>query len=164
MDLTLLPSPILSNTSRAIVPEDLKAGRFTDLIQQMRVAMTTNSGIGLAANQVGEKIALFVIDEKLAKEFDAPSVYANPEITEYGKDDDVLEEGCLSIPGYWAPVRRSKKIMFKALNEHGERIKFRARGMLARVLQHETDHLNGVTIRERAVKPTKADRKNTLRS
>ena len=153
MHLTVIPSPILTGTSLAIKPDDLKAGRFTDLISRMRESMVANSGIGLAANQVGERVALFIIDEKLAKEFDAPSVYANPVITEYGKDDDVLEEGCLSIPGYWAPIKRSKKIMFKALDDHGKRIRFRARGMLARVLQHETDHLNGITIRERALRP-----------
>lgn len=154
MDLTVLPNPILTRHSTAVAASDLKAGRFADLVINMRETMIANNGIGLAANQVGEDIALFVIDEKLAAEFEAPSVYANPEITEYGKDDDVLEEGCLSIPGFWTPVKRAKKIMIKALDEHGDRIKFRARGMLARVLQHETDHLGGVTIRERGAKPT----------
>ena len=96
-----------------------------------------------------EDLALFVIDEKLAEEYKVPSAYANPEITEYGKEADDMEEGCLSIPGMWAPIRRSKKIMFKALDEHGARVKFRARGMLARVLQHETDHLDGVLFFDR---------------
>ncbi|HUO75321.1 MAG TPA: peptide deformylase [Candidatus Paceibacterota bacterium] len=164
MELTVLPDPILTHTSRALTPAELRDGRYAGLITKMRETMKTNNGVGLAANQVGEDIALFVIDEKLAEEYKAPSVYANPEISEYGKDIDTLEEGCLSIPGYWAPVRRAKKIMFKALDEHGDRIKFRARGMLARVLQHETDHLRGVTIRERSVKPATHQKKKTLRS
>lgn len=154
MDLTVLPDPILTKTSRALTPEALRDGRYTGLLAQMREAMQKNNGVGLAANQVGEDIALFVIDGKLAAESGVADAYANPEITEYGKDSDTLEEGCLSIPGYWAPVRRAKKIMFKALDEHGTRVKFRARGMLARVLQHETDHLRGVTIRERVKKKT----------
>jgi peptide deformylase len=79
-----------------------------------------------------------------------PTTYANPEITEYGKETDAVEEGCLSIPGFWTPISRSKKIMFKALDASGKKIKFKARGLLARVLQHETDHLNGTTIKDRS--------------
>jgi peptide deformylase len=116
----------------------------------MKKDMLTHNGIGLAANQIGKDLALFVIDEKLATEYGVASAFANPTITEYGKESDDIEEGCLSIPGVWMQIHRSKKIMFKALDEHGARVKFRARGMLARVLQHETDHLNGTTIKDRA--------------
>lgn len=152
MELTKIPDPGLTKTCAPLKAADLKAGEYRELIASMRKDMSAYNGIGLAANQVGKNLALFVIDEKLAEEYKVPSAYANPEITEYGKEADDMEEGCLSIPGMWAPIRRSKKIMFKALDEHGTRVKFRARGMLARVLQHETDHLNGLTIKERAKK------------
>jgi peptide deformylase len=150
MKLTTIPHPVLKKTCTPLKAAKLKAGDYSELIAEMKKDMITYNGIGLAANQVGKDVALFVIDEKLAEEFHVPSAYANPEITEYGKEADDMEEGCLSIPGLWAPIRRSKKIMFKALDEHGARVKFRARGMLARVLQHETDHLNGTTIKDRA--------------
>lgn len=150
MELTRIPHPILGATAKRLSAAELKAGAYTGLADDMRRAMIENNGIGLAANQVGRPEALFVIDEKLAADSGVPSVYANPEITEYARESDNLEEGCLSIPGFWVDVRRSKKIMFKALDGSGKKVKFRARGMLARVLQHETDHLNGLTIKERA--------------
>lgn len=152
MELTKIPNPILKKTCAPLKAAQLKSGAYAQLIGKMKKDMLIHNGIGLAANQVGKDLALFVIDERLAAEYKVPFAYANPEITEYGKEADAMEEGCLSIPGMWAPVRRAKKIMFKALDEHGVRVKFRARGMLARVLQHETDHLNGLTIKDRAVK------------
>lgn len=152
MALTTVPNPILEKKSEPIVAADLKAGKYAELIADMQKAMLDNAGIGLAANQFGRDLALFVIDDKLATEHKVPSVFANPEITEYGKETDLVEEGCLSIPEYWTPVKRSKKIMFKGLDGQGTKVKFRARGMLARVLQHETDHLSGLTIKERAAK------------
>lgn len=152
MELTKVPHPVLKKTCTPLKAAQLKAGAYAKLIGEMKKDMLAYNGIGLAANQVGKDLALFVIDERLAAEYKVPSAYANPEITEYGKESDDVEEGCLSIPGMWAPIRRAKKIMFKALDEHGTRVKFRARGMLARVLQHETDHLNGTTIKDRARK------------
>ncbi len=150
MELTHVPHPLLATRAKKIPTQDLKAGLFESLATDMKAAMLANNGIGLAANQVGRPEALFVIDEKLATEHGVPSVYANPEITEYGIERDELEEGCLSIPGFWVQITRAKKIMFKALDGNGERVKFRARGMLARVLQHETDHLYGTTIKNKS--------------
>lgn len=150
MALTKVPNKILSSPCTPLSASSLKKGEFTSLIVDLRDAMKKNNGIGLAANQFGHHISLFVIDESLAAEYEVPNVFANPEITEYGKETEPMEEGCLSIPGLWVPIHRSKKIMFKALDEHGTKIKFRARGMLARVLQHETDHLQGMTIQNRA--------------
>lgn len=152
MPLTTTPNQILSRPCVRLKATELKAGKFDQLIGQMKKDMVAHNGIGLAANQVGKDLALFVIDEKLSTEHGVGSVYANPEITEYGKESDALEEGCLSIPGLWTPITRSKKIMFKALDSQGNKVKFRARGMLARVLQHETDHLNGLTIKDRSKK------------
>ena len=150
MELTHIPHPLLSETAQHVDPSSLKSGALSQLLTDMRQAMQEHNGIGLAANQVGRPEALFIIDEKLATEYDVPSVFANPVITDYAKDTDVLEEGCLSIPGKWIDVTRARKIMFKALDGEGNKVKFRARGMLARVLQHETDHLNGMTIQDRA--------------
>jgi peptide deformylase len=149
MELTTVPAPVLAKKSEKLDPTDLKAGKFDALVASMKKTMAANDGIGLAANQVGKDLALFIIDAKLAQESAVPEAYANPEITEYGKEEDALEEGCLSIPGHWVGVKRSKKIMFKALDLTGARVKFKARGLLARVLQHETDHLNGLTIKDR---------------
>lgn len=121
-----------------------------ELILDMKKQMVASAGIGLAANQVGIDLKMFVIDRTLAEENSVPEAYINPEITEYSKDENYMEEGCLSIPGYWHKIKRAKKIKIKALDENGNKIKFKAKGLLARVLQHETDHLNGLLIKDRA--------------
>jgi peptide deformylase len=159
MALTKVPHTLLETPVKPADAAALKNGLYDELLDEMRTLMKSLNGIGLAANQDGHDVALFVIDRNLADEHGVPDAFANPEITEYGKETDSLEEGCLSIPGYWAPVRRSKKIMFKALDARGKRVKFRARGMLARVLQHETDHLLGTTIGTRT-----SSKKNGLRA
>lgn len=149
MTIVTTPNKILAQKIARISTDDLKAGTHKDLITLMRNEMVDHTGIGLAANQIGEDIALFVVDKELAAEHGISDVYANPEITGSSRELDELEEGCLSIPDYWVLIHRHKKIMFKALDEKGSKVKFRARGMLARVLQHETDHLNGLTIQDR---------------
>ena len=110
--------------------------------------MVEAEGIGLAANQVGENLQIFVIDKKLAEENKVPDAFINPEISEYSREKDEMEEGCLSIPDYFVAVPRSKKIKIKALDENSKKIRFKAKGFLARVLQHETDHLNGLLIKD----------------
>lgn len=149
MNITKLPEKILGKKIELVSAEDIKKGSYGSLVSDMKSAMKENQGVGLAANQVGKDIAAFVIDENLAKEMEIPEVYFNPEITEYSKDVDEMEEGCLSIPGYYVPILRSKKIKIKFVDESGEKKKMKVRGFAARVLQHETDHLNGLTIKNR---------------
>lgn len=119
------------------------------LISNMRKTMVEAKGVGLAANQVGEDFQIFVIDMNLAKENEVPDAYINPEISEFSKDTAEMEEGCLSIPDYWNQIKRSKKIKLKALDENGNKIKIKAKGFLARVYQHEHDHLQGILIKDR---------------
>lgn len=149
MDIVKAPEPILRSTLKKVEPDKIKSGNFDSLIEQMHKAMEEAHGIGLAANQLGKNIALFVIDKKLAADSNVPDAYFNPEITDMSREQDEGEEGCLSIPQYYVPIKRAKKIMFKALDAKGNKVKFRARGFIARVLQHETDHLNGATIKDR---------------
>lgn len=150
MEIVKLPNKILGNKTKNVVIDDIKNGSFKELVSDMKRAMRDNNGVGLAANQIGQNLSIFVIDTKTADTFSKPDVYFNPEITEYSQDLDETEEGCLSIPDYWVPIKRSKKIKIKAVDENGNKIKFKARGFLARVLQHETDHLNGLIIKDRA--------------
>ena len=147
--ITKIPNKILAKTTEKVGLKDIKNGLFKELILEMKQAMKENIGIGLAANQINKDLSIFVIDEKLATENKVPEIFFNPEITEYSKNTDELEEGCLSIPEYEARIKRSKKIKIKAIDENGLKIKLKARGFLARVLQHETDHLHGKTIKDR---------------
>lgn len=152
MEITKIPDKILSKKLEPASVSDIKNGLLRGLILDMKNAMKEYQGVGLTANQIGKDLALFVIDEKLAQESKAPDVYINPEITEYSKDQDEMEEGCLSIPGYYVQIKRAKKIKIKFIDDSGEKRKLKARGFLARVLQHETDHLNGWMIKNKAGK------------
>lgn len=149
MEIIHIPKKILSKKLEPVNPTDLKSGKYNALFEEMHKDMLANNGVGLAANQVGLDLAFFVIDKKLAAENNVPDIYVNPEITEYFKEKDEMEEGCLSIPEYFTLIKRAKKVKFKALDKNGNKIKIKARGLLARIFQHETDHLNGLTIKDR---------------
>jgi len=150
MEITKIPNKILMKKMEKVDINDIKKGLYEDLISNMKKTMVEHNGVGLAANQVEKNLSVFVIDKKLAEENNISDVFINPEITEYSKGNDETEEGCLSIPDCWVPVKRAKKIKIKFIDENGDKQKLKTRGFLARVLQHETDHLNGTTIKERA--------------
>jgi len=149
MEILKIPKKILAKKLEPVDPADLKSGKYNELFEEMHKDMIANNGIGLAANQVGEDLAIFIIDKNLAIDNNVPDIYINPEITEYSKDSDEMEEGCLSIPEYYVSIKRSRKVKIKALDKNGDKIKIKAKGLLARVFQHETDHLNGVTIKDK---------------
>ena len=149
MEITKAPHQVLLRKTSIVPESDIASGKYKNLVEEMRVAMKEHNGVGLAANQTGHTVRIFIIDEKTAKTHEKPDAYINPEITEYSDDTDEMEEGCLSLPQYYVPISRAKKIKIKAITLDGQKVKFKARGFLARVLQHETDHLNGILIKER---------------
>ena len=115
------------------------------LVGKMFETMKLGKGVGLAAPQVGLPHRLFVIQI----EGDKPRVFINPEIVETSLELDSFEEGCLSIPGVYADLDRPAAVRVQALNERGRRFTLEAEGFLARVVQHELDHLNGVLFTDR---------------
>lgn len=113
------------------------------LIKNMKETLAASEhGIGLAAPQVGKNLRIFVIDEEVAQ--DGKTVFINPEITKVSKKKAVLEEGCLSIPDQWHELERAEKATIKAVDDEGKKFKLRAKGLLARLVVHEVDHLNGI--------------------
>ena len=107
------------------------------MVAQMEEIMRFSGGIGLAAPQVGSNKQLIIVDVG-----EGPLVLANPRILKkWGSG--VMEEGCLSLPGIYVKVRRAKKIKVSGLNEKNEKVVLTASDILARVLQHEIDHLRG---------------------
>jgi peptide deformylase len=111
----------------------------------MRRIMREANGVGLAAPQIGVPLRVFVAE--VNKKFYA---FVNPEIVKTSSEEEYFEEGCLSLPGVYGEVRRPSKIVMTALNERGERVKVKAWGLLARVFQHEIDHLNGMLFVDKA--------------
>ena len=139
--LVLLPDPILRQVSRPVEHFDAKLRGFaSDMLDTMYDA----PGIGLAAIQVGEPIRLLVID--LAKEDEPknPQIFINPVIVTRSNERSVYEEGCLSIPDYYAEVERPARVGVDYVDEHGSRSHIEAEGLLATCLQHEIDHLDGI--------------------
>jgi peptide deformylase len=139
--LVILPDPVLRLVSKAVERVDAPLLKLAD---DMLVTMYDAPGIGLAAIQVAEPLRMLVID--LAKEGEpaAPQVFINPEILESGDDRSVYEEGCLSIPDYYAEVERPARVRVRYLGRDGKQQEVEAEGLLATCLQHEIDHLNGV--------------------
>ena len=133
--------PVLREKSlpvKEITPEIL------NLIRDMAETMYTAPGVGLAAPQVGVSKRIIIIDggeERLI-------ILINPRIVK-SEGEVIEEEGCLSIPGLYSEVKRSSKVTVKAFNESGEPIKITKEGLLARALQHEIDHLEGILFVDR---------------
>ncbi len=139
--LIILPDPLLRQVSAPIERVDAE---LEQLIDDMLETMYEAPGIGLAAIQVGVPRRLLVIDLAKEGEEPAPLVYINPEILKSSDERSVYEEGCLSIPDYYAEVERPASITVKALGRDGKETVTEADGLLATCLQHEIDHLNGV--------------------
>ena len=139
--LVILPDPILRQRSRPVERVDDALRRFAD---DMLETMYDAPGIGLAAIQVGEPLRMLVIDLAKEDEPKAPQLFINPEIVATGDGTSVYEEGCLSIPDYYAEVERPDSVTVKYLDRDGNEQTVEADGLLATCLQHEIDHLNGV--------------------
>lgn len=142
--------PVLREKARSIEPRELKTVALQKLIDDMMETMVEYGGVGLAAPQVHEGVRLFVafLDDDGQGDSD-PVAIVNPEITVVGSE--MLEgwEGCLSIPDIQGRVPRAAHITVRAMDRHGKRIEIDAKDYPARVIQHETDHLDGVLFFDR---------------
>ena len=127
--------------------KDFKDPQLAKFVSDMVKTMETEKGIGLAAPQVGSdfRICTVKVDNKLF-------VLINPKIYSFSRKKEIFEEGCLSFPGKFFPIERPIKVKIKTRGLDGKKIKIKADGLLARVLQHEIDHLDGVLIIDRIVK------------
>lgn len=132
---------VLRETSADIENIDGDTVKFLEDLQR---TMLYAKGLGLAANQVGVTSRAFAIDFSQFDVLAEPKVIVNPEIMESGNDLVTAEEGCLSFPGLYQVIERPDKITVKSINLDGKEYYFEARGLVARVIQHEIDHLNGV--------------------
>jgi len=142
--IRIYPDPVLRKVSEEIreINEDVK-----QLIRDMFDIMKKEGGIGLAAPQVGisKRIIVISLDEKGLESL----ALINPTIEYLSEESIKFEEGCLSIPGIRADVVRSSKTVVKALSRSGRKVEIEADGLLARALQHEIDHLNGILFIDR---------------
>jgi len=143
VDVLHHPSPVLKTRAREVdvtSDTDLRA-----LVRSMAETMYDENGIGLAAPQIGvdKRVIVFDIEDKLA-------ALCNPVIVEASEETAVDDEGCLSVPGVTVPVERSVRVVCQGQTTEGRDVSLEATDLLARVIQHEIDHLDGVLILDRA--------------
>jgi peptide deformylase len=139
--LVILPDPILREVSRPVERVDADVARLAD---DMLETMYDAPGIGLAAIQVGVPLRMLVVDLSKEGEDRIPQVFINPEVLSVSDARNVHEEGCLSIPEYYAEVERPASIRLRYLDRDGAQKEMEADGLMATCLQHEIDHLNGI--------------------
>jgi peptide deformylase len=164
------PDPRLRNVAQ---PVDQVDGQIIEILDKMLATMYEAPGIGLAATQVNIPRRLVVID--LSEEQNQPLYLINPVILER-EGETVTDEGCLSVPGFFEPVKRASELHVQALNREGEMVQFEANDLLAVCIQHELDHLDGKLfvdhisslkrsrIREKLLKQERAARASTRAS
>jgi peptide deformylase len=153
-EIVTTPDPVLRQRARKVRAVTKKVQTLIDdMVETLRAA----PGVGLAAPQVG--VSQRVIVAEFAEESEdpeappkPPKLYAivNPEIVRNSLDKESATEGCLSIPGYIGEVERASTVTIKGMNRQGDPIRIKAKGWLARILQHEIDHLDGVLYIDRA--------------
>jgi len=135
------PAPVLRKKAKKV---ETIGPEIQNLVWDMLETMIAKQGKGLAAPQIGVlKRVIAVHTER------GPEVFINPRILKKSRKTEIIEEGCLSFPEFWLKIKRAKEVEIEALNEEGEKQRIRAKGITARVFQHEIDHLNGILFIDR---------------
>lgn len=130
--------------------------QITPQIKQLILDMidtleASQNNVGLAAPQVNKSLRIIAFQPDPSK---PAQVLINPLITKTSRKTEIIEEGCLSLPNYTAKIKRPVKAIVKTLNQEGKEVKIKAKGLTARILQHEIDHLNGILICDTLIKDT----------
>jgi len=148
MQIVVSPDPRLRKKCEPVEASEI--AKVASIAKKMAKLMYKNNGCGLAAPQVGVLKRFLVIDCSLPEEGEEsvqnPDFFINPQVVYQGGEDEIVEEGCLSIPGISIPIKRCTKITVEALDLDGEPFVVDAEGFYARALQHELDHLDGTTM------------------
>ena len=156
-EIVTLPQAILRHKAHKV---NNFGSEYQTLVDDMVETMRQAPGVGLAAPQVAESIRLIVVEYGDEENEETPPklyVIANPEITRTSQETLVGTEGCLSIPGIQGDVERFISVTVKGLNRHGRPMTVKAKGWLARIFQHEIDHLDGILFVDRAEKLWQAE-------
>lgn len=138
LEILEYPDPRLRTIAKPVTQFNEKLNK---LIDDMFETMYDAPGIGLAATQIDVHQQLIVMD--LSEDKNEPLVFINPEIEILEGEPEKMQEGCLSVPGFYEDIERIEHVLIKALDRKGEAFELEARGLLAVCIQHEMDHLNG---------------------
>jgi peptide deformylase len=152
LEIVKLPKKTLRELSHDVDVKTIKSPEMKKLIKLMFLTMKKVRGVGLAAPQIGKNINLFVVDKDLAASAHMPSVFFNSKITAFSKEEEMMEEGCLSVVDDVGMVKRALGVKISAIDDKGRAFDGELFGLPARVLQHESDHLKGVLIVDKMIK------------
>jgi len=141
------PNPILRQKARELTREDILNPKFKKLMADMAETMLKKDGFGLAAPQINQSIRLVTVNNN-----GEIAVFLNPKILKKSWRKNIAEEGCLSIPNVFLPIKRHSTITLEFLNLAGDKQILKTKDLLARVLQHEIDHLDGILFIDKAEK------------
>jgi len=144
-EILIHPNKLLHQISEPVKTSSISSKKFQKLIVDMAETMIKKDGVGLAAPQIGENIRVIVVNTK-----DGVLALINPEIKKKSWRQETDEEGCLSVPGVYGYVKRPYQIEVSGYTKTGEKIDLKAKGLLARVCQHEIDHLDGILFIDKA--------------
>jgi peptide deformylase len=151
-EIVTTPNPVLRKKAHKVTDFGSEIQKLIDdMVETMRVA----PGVGLAAPQVDVSQRVVVVEYGDDEDEDVPKklfTLVNPEIIRYSPETMLGNEGCLSVLGFQGEVERSLEVTVKALNRHGKPVRIKAKGWMARIFQHEIDHLDGVLFVDRATK------------
>jgi len=140
------PNDKLRQKSQPVKAEEISSKDFKKLVKNMMETMIKKDGVGLAAPQIDSRIRVIVVAVN-----NVPEVFINPVITRKSWRKNIMEEGCLSIPGVYKKVRRPAWISMKYLDKDCKEHKIKVGGFGARVFQHEVDHLDGILFIDKAL-------------
>jgi peptide deformylase len=158
--------PALHTIAEEITAEDFDSGLVTKLLKDMRAAIKTYNvdgfaAVAIAAPQIGVAKRMFLVEDQSGSEEERfPTLVAiNPKIVKSSKKTHEVGEGCLSVPDEYGVVKRHKNVTLRAIDEHGEEYDRGAGGLLAQIIQHECDHLDGTLFIDRAERTWPVDKK-----
>lgn len=162
VEILTSPNPILRKKSKEVEKIDEKV---KTVIEDMTIALESSEieGLAIAAPQIGESVRVILVrvnesrdkNGKVIQKSIPLTAFINPVITKLSKDKILIDEGCLSYPGYFGPVERPRKIRFEAITVENKKTKVNAAGLLARIVQHEVDHLDGILFIDRVIDKSK---------
>lgn len=158
-------NPMLRQISKPILEKEIKSLKIKKVISDMKKALKSQEdGIAISAIQIGEPIRMFLISKKIfeilgenqeeetyEKEKFKDLIFINPKIKKFSKEKQLLEEGCLSVRYLYGKVSRCKKVQVEATDENGNKFSRGFSGLLAQIIQHENDHLDGILFIDKAI-------------
>jgi peptide deformylase len=157
LEIVTIPEPVLRRKARKVTAFD---SELQELVDNMIETMREAPGVGLAATQVAVPLRVIVVEFGDEEDEETPAklyTLVNPEIVRASQETVSGPEGCLSVPGFVGEVDRSESVTIKGQNRRGQSMRIKAKGWLARIFQHEIDHLDGILFTDRAERVWKTE-------